>query len=97
MEALQASYHIYITNVNLCRLLMKKLGNSMVRHSFREANKVADFLSKLGIKLTPSDYVTILSTASEQVITLIKDDQQGIIATRLVLTITCNKLACFGN
>lgn len=62
IEALQASQNIYSTNINLCRLLKKRLGNPLVWRSFQQTNEVADFLSRLGSKLTPSAQATILST-----------------------------------
>lgn len=54
-------------------------------------------MSKLGTKLTTSNYVKILSTPSTQALNLHKEDQQGVITTRIVLRTTCNKLACFEN
>ncbi|KAH0776460.1 hypothetical protein KY290_007871 [Solanum tuberosum] len=97
IEALEYTQPIYATKVNSCRLLMKRLGNPLVRHCFRQANKVADFLSRLGTKLTPSAQATILSPPPDHTLSLIKDDQQGLISTKQVLRTTCNKLACFGN
>ena len=69
----------------------------MVRHSFRQANKVAGFLSRLGFKLTPFEQSTILSNHPEHTMEIVKNDQQGVISTRLVLRTTCNKLAYFGD
>ncbi|KAH0714996.1 hypothetical protein KY284_007901 [Solanum tuberosum] len=97
IEALEDTQPIYATKMNSCRLLMKRLGNPLVRHSFRQANKVADFLSRLGTKLTPSAQAAILSTPLDHTLSLIKDDQQGLISTKQVLRTTCNKLARFGN
>ncbi|KAH0707319.1 hypothetical protein KY290_010438 [Solanum tuberosum] len=97
IEALEDTQSIYASKINSYRLLMKRLGNPLVRHSFRQANKVADFLSRLDTKLTPSAQATILSTPPDHTMSLIKDDQQGVISIKLVLRTTCNKLACFGN
>ncbi|XP_049394520.1 uncharacterized protein LOC125858752 [Solanum stenotomum] len=97
IEALEDTQSIYASKINSYGLLMKRLGNPLVRHSFRQANKVADFLSRLGTKLTPSAQATILSTPADHTMSLIKDDQQGVISTKLVLRTTCNKLACFDN
>lgn len=54
-------------------------------------------MSKLGIKLTPSNQATILSAPPDHAMSLVKDDQQRAISTKLVLRTTCNKLAGFGN
>ncbi|KAF3631896.1 putative Cysteine/Histidine-rich C1 domain family protein [Capsicum annuum] len=37
----------YTDIVNACRSMLKSLGNPVVRHSFRQANRVADILSRL--------------------------------------------------
>ncbi|KAK4708564.1 hypothetical protein R3W88_029489 [Solanum pinnatisectum] len=97
IEALEDTQPIYATRINSCKLLMKRLGNPLVHHSFRQATKVADFLSRLGTKLTPSTQATILSTPPDHTLSLIKDDQQGLISTKQVLRTICNKLACFDN
>lgn len=54
LQVLQQAHPIYSTLVNDCRSLMKKLGNPLIHHNFRQANKVAYFLSKMGAKLTLS-------------------------------------------
>ena len=97
IEALENSQPIYMRKINHSRLLMKRLGNPPIRHSFRQANKVADFLSRPGTKLTPSEQATILSAPPDHAMSLVKDDQQRAISTKLVLRTTCNKLAGFGN
>ena len=53
-------------------------------------------MSKLGTKLTPSNQATILPAPPDHIVSLVKDDQRGAIYTKLVLRITCNKLASFG-
>ena len=93
IEALENSQPIYMRKINHSRLLMKRLGNPPIRHSFRKANKVADFLSGPGTKLSPSDQATILSAPPDHTMSLVKDDQQRAIYTKLVLRTTCNKLA----
>ena len=97
IEALENFQPIYMRKINHSRLLMKRLGNPSIRHSFRQANKVADFLSRPGTKLTPSDQATILSAPPYDTMSLVKDDQQRAIYTKLVLRTTCNKLAGFDN
>lgn len=69
---------------------MKRSGNPTVRHSFGLANKVADVLSRLGTKQTPSVEAILQSTPPDCTIPLIKDDQQGIIPTKKILRTTCN-------
>ncbi|KAK4727234.1 hypothetical protein R3W88_032151 [Solanum pinnatisectum] len=73
-----------------CRSLLKKLQNSLVRHSFfRQGNYVADILAKQGSIFfqSPQDYI------KDQLAT----DKNGDISTRLIRPFMCNKLAQFGN
>lgn len=78
-------------------ITLKKLGNLVVRHDFRQANIVANILSRLGSKLTMTDQPLILITPPNVVIDQLKTDQNGELSSKLVLRSTCNKLACFGN
>ncbi|MCD7454077.1 hypothetical protein HAX54_023438 [Datura stramonium] len=46
LQNLDYPHLIFNSMVDSCRLLLKKLRNSPLRHSFQEANKVADFLAR---------------------------------------------------
>lgn len=82
MEALHHAQPLYASISNSCRLLMKKLGNPVIRHSFRQANQVADFLSKMGSKLTSSAQATIFQYPPAPAIPLTKADLEGVTTTR---------------
>ncbi|OIT07684.1 hypothetical protein A4A49_62849, partial [Nicotiana attenuata] len=61
-EILQLIEHctpIYQTLIDSCRCLLKKLGNPVGRHSFREANSVAHFLAKEGSKQTRCNNLSV--------------------------------------
>ncbi|KAF3677206.1 hypothetical protein FXO38_03913 [Capsicum annuum] len=58
----------------LCRSLLKKLGNPVLRHTFCQLNMVADLLCKFGAELPPSIPVTIFQTPPPQVISLLQAD-----------------------
>ncbi|KAM3379018.1 hypothetical protein P3S68_011431 [Capsicum galapagoense] len=83
--------------ITLCRSLLKKLGNPVLRHTFRQLNMVADSLCKFGAELPPSIPVTVLQTPPPQVISLLQADRSGVLVTRLISKSSINKLASYGN
>lgn len=60
-----------------------------------QANSVADFLCKMGVKLL-SDQVNILQNPSSQVSQFIEADLNDAPITKLVSRSTCNMLGSFG-
>ncbi|WMV31024.1 hypothetical protein MTR67_024409 [Solanum verrucosum] len=97
LQDLNHAHPIYATMVNDCWLLMKRLRNLVIHHNFRQANKVADFLSKMGAKLTPSIQDANISTPPGSAVAIVQPDKAGVSITKLISRTTCNKLACFGN
>ncbi|KAG5596201.1 hypothetical protein H5410_037433 [Solanum commersonii] len=74
----------------MLKLTLKKLGNSVVGHNFRQAN----ILFSVGSKLAMIDRTLIVLTPLDAVIDQFKMDQ---LSSKLLLWSTCNKLTCFGN
>ncbi|XP_070022415.1 uncharacterized protein LOC142177008 [Nicotiana tabacum] len=88
----------YTNTILECRYLLKRLGNPVVRHSFREGNKVAHFLCKLGSKQQHlSSTTTILHSSPDPVKRVIEEDKNEASTTRLVSSSICNSLEVFGN
>lgn len=77
--------------------MLRRFGNPVVRHNFRQGNKVADFLCKIGSQLTTIPQSHILHTPPEATIEFLKADQEGVLATKQIFRSLCNKLASFGN
>ncbi|XP_055827571.1 uncharacterized protein LOC129895823 [Solanum dulcamara] len=71
LEALYEGLNIAQTH----KLTLKKLGNPVVRHSFRQANKVADVLSRFGAELTMTNNPLILLTPTDKAKEKLKADQ----------------------
>ncbi|OIT29711.1 hypothetical protein A4A49_57393, partial [Nicotiana attenuata] len=92
------SFPAYTNTILECRYLLKRLGNPVARLSFREGNKVAHFLCKLGSKqqhLSPT--TTILHSPPDPIKRIIQEDKNEASTTRLVSSSVCNTLAVFGN
>ncbi|MCD9559321.1 hypothetical protein HAX54_017221 [Datura stramonium] len=81
----------------IVRLLLRKLGNPPVHHSFCQANKVAHVLARQGSKLTASSQDTILAAPPSHVKDQLMTDKEGTILSKLVFVASCNKLVCFDN
>ncbi|KAH0705586.1 hypothetical protein KY289_010662 [Solanum tuberosum] len=60
LQFLEDSPPTYSSIIMSCRSMLKKLGNPTVRYNFRQANMVADVLSKIGAKLTMTNQPQIL-------------------------------------
>lgn len=87
--ALDVSPPFYNSVVCSCTLLLKKLGNPVLNHTFREANGVADILGKLGIQMTSNHCQLLLSPPNPSM--------HHLEADLLVSKLFCNKLAILGN
>jgi len=98
LEYLEHPQPTYNCIIAICRLTMKKLVSQVVRHSFRQAKKVANIFWRLGSKLIMTKMPHFLLTPPEAVeASLIKAYQVGALSTKLVVWSTCNKLARLGN
>ncbi|XP_047265235.1 uncharacterized protein LOC124897053 [Capsicum annuum] len=78
-------------------LMLRNIGNSVVQHNFREANKVADCLVKLGANLNLPGTVISLRSPPLAAATHLADDVEGIVSTRLVSWSMFNNMLCVGN
>ncbi|XP_070003147.1 uncharacterized protein [Nicotiana sylvestris] len=83
----------YTNTILECRYLLKKLGNPVIRHSFREDNKVAHLLCKWGSKHHLSSTTTILHSPPDAPKKAIQDEKNEVLTTRLVSSSICNILA----
>ncbi|XP_019255539.1 PREDICTED: uncharacterized protein LOC109234131 [Nicotiana attenuata] len=98
IKLLQHNISPAITNFILeCRYLLNKLGNPVIRHSFREGNKVAHFLCKWGSKHHLSSTTIILHSPPDAVKKAIQDDKNEVLTTRLISSSICNILAVLEN
>ncbi|KAK4714100.1 hypothetical protein R3W88_020007 [Solanum pinnatisectum] len=97
LQLLGNSPPAYTSIIMSCRSMLKKLGNPTVRHNFREANMVADVLSKIGAKLTMTNQPYILLSPPDAVKDYLTADLGGVLSNKLILWSTLNKLAPFGN
>lgn len=59
IELLNEKIPIFNNLINSCRFHLKRLGNLVIRHSFREGNKVAHALANKGSKKQSSDNIYI--------------------------------------
>ncbi|MCD7448403.1 hypothetical protein HAX54_041557 [Datura stramonium] len=62
--------------------LLRKLENLSLRHSFRQANKVVDFLTRQGSRLTNSNRANILSSPLNALAKQLKDDQDRVVSIK---------------
>ncbi|KAG5581766.1 hypothetical protein H5410_052393 [Solanum commersonii] len=82
----------------LPRSLLRRVGNPTIRHSFCQANKVANTFAK-GVQLASCNLKDIFVTPLASMSHIYSDaDKQGMLTDKLVSMTTCNyKLASFGN
>ncbi|KAK4726506.1 hypothetical protein R3W88_031423 [Solanum pinnatisectum] len=85
LQFLEDSPPTYSSIIMSCRSMLKKLGNPMVRHNFRQANMVADVLSKICAKLTMTNQPHILLSPPEAVKDYLKADLGGVLSNKLIL------------
>ncbi|KAH0643041.1 hypothetical protein KY290_034644 [Solanum tuberosum] len=83
--------------VALDRLLLRRLGNPVLRHNFRQGNKLADFLAKEGSKLNTTNETAILETTPPGATPILQADKDGVVTNRQLSVSTSTKLAMFGN
>lgn len=76
---------------------MRRLGSQIIRHSFRQENKVAHVLAKEGSKQAMSEYLSVMATSPETVLTIVQADNRGLATNIIVLVSMCNKFASHGN
>lgn len=96
MILLDSLYPTYASTVSSSRSILRMLGNPVVRHSFRQENKIADILSRLGSKLTITSNPIILLSLSNVVKDVLKAVQDEVPSTKVAVRSNCNKLAHFG-
>ncbi|XP_059285085.1 uncharacterized protein LOC132038431 [Lycium ferocissimum] len=72
-------------------------GSPAVRHNFRQGNKVADLLSKHGLKYGNYDQPTILLSPPTSVTTLLEAEKQGVTTAKVVSLASYNSLTSLGN
>ncbi|KAK4711266.1 hypothetical protein R3W88_005779 [Solanum pinnatisectum] len=97
IEFLHHSHPIYLSVLDSCRSLLRRLGNPMVRHHFRQANKLADFLAKEGCNISVINYLVVLVAPPEKANIILRADKDGVSSTRSISLSTCTKLATLGN
>ncbi|KAG5615898.1 hypothetical protein H5410_015722 [Solanum commersonii] len=78
MELLENIHLTYGSTLLSCRSTLKKLGNLVVCHSFRQGNKVDNILSRLGCKLTQTNNSLILLTLPDIAKKKLKANQDGV-------------------
>lgn len=69
----------------------------MVRHSFRQGNKITDIFSRLGFKLIITSNSVIIRSPSNVVKDILKTNQDRISSAKVPVWFNCNKLAHFDN
>ncbi|XP_070013605.1 uncharacterized protein [Nicotiana sylvestris] len=79
-----------------CRSLLKKLQNPLIRHNFREGNKVAHFLATQGSKQLGSSQLFVLEQPPNALLKAIHDDKIGCTKSRTVSTTIFSKLVEIG-
>ncbi|KAK4718362.1 hypothetical protein R3W88_016700 [Solanum pinnatisectum] len=97
IEFLHYSHPIYLSMLDLCRSLLRRLGNLVVRHNFCEANKLADFLAKEGCNISIISHLAVLVAPLEKANIILRADKDGETSTRSISLSTCTKLATLGN
>lgn len=80
-----------------CRQLLRQLGNLVVRHNFRQGNKVADFLATQGSSLHLFNKLYVMPTPLPAVMQKMDADKKGVIARKWVTTTTSNSLTMLCN
>lgn len=60
IQLLEQHHPIYQSLINSCRCLLKRLGNLLVRHSFRQANTIAHLLAKEGPKQAVRNQLSVM-------------------------------------
>ncbi|KAM3203051.1 putative protein isoform X1 [Capsicum annuum] len=79
------------------KLMLRKMGNPVVQHNFREENIVADCLAKLGVNLNLPGTVISLRSPPLAVATHLADDVEGIVSTRNLLYVENPSVSSYVN
>ncbi|KAH0665687.1 hypothetical protein KY285_026893 [Solanum tuberosum] len=97
IELFNYAHPNYQSTVESCRSLLRRLGNPVVRHNFRQGNKLADFLAKEGslLELNNDDHILVAAPAGARPI--LKADKNGETTTKSISLSTCTKLAMIRN
>ncbi|KAK6795787.1 hypothetical protein RDI58_009242 [Solanum bulbocastanum] len=74
-----------------------EVGELVIRHSFRQGNKVANLLSRLGSKLIHITNSLILQTPPDVAKKKQKADQDGVSSSKIAVWSIRTKLVHFGN
>ncbi|KAG5625232.1 hypothetical protein H5410_010450 [Solanum commersonii] len=83
--------------VESCRSLLRRLGNPIVRHNFRQGNRLANFLAKEGNLLEVNNVTCILEAAPAGAKPILQAGKNGVATTRSISLSTCTKVAMLGN
>lgn len=93
---LDSLHSTHVSTVHSCRLLLRNLGNLVVRHNFREGNQVVDLLANMGSGLSYYG-TTILTTPPVDIEQFLQEDKHGVVINRSILSSVFEKLAALGN
>ncbi|KAH0714982.1 hypothetical protein KY284_007887 [Solanum tuberosum] len=81
----------------LDRFLLRRLGNPVLRHNFRQGNKLANFLAEEGSRLNTTTETAILETTPPGATPILQVDKDGVVTNRQLSVSTSTKLVVFGN
>ncbi|PHT41176.1 putative acyl-activating enzyme 18, peroxisomal [Capsicum baccatum] len=81
----------------LFRSILKSMGNPVVQHNFREANKVADSLARASFSLSQFGEVISLQSPPSSVVVHLQNDVDGVVSDHFVSWSLFNNLLCLGN
>ncbi|PHT47154.1 hypothetical protein CQW23_11362 [Capsicum baccatum] len=97
IQLLQHPISPYTNIVSSCRLMLRNLGNLVVRHNFRLDNTVADSLAKAGSHLLHIQAQPFLVSPPPTVKVLLQHDRDGASTSILVSWPVCHHLVSLGN
>ncbi|XP_016581768.1 uncharacterized protein LOC107879187 [Capsicum annuum] len=87
MEVINMLHHgnsLYNLNIFECKSLLESLGNPPVYHTYREKNRVADWMAKQDSKLDLFDKLHIFATPPASVGVVFREDFKGKSFSRVV-------------
>ncbi|XP_047254678.1 uncharacterized protein LOC107848169 isoform X2 [Capsicum annuum] len=94
---IQLRYILNLLQLIQFQLMLRKMGNPVVQHNFREENIVADCLAKLGVNLNLPGTVISLRSPPLAVATHLADDVEGIVSTRNLLYVENPSVSSYVN
>ncbi|KAK3220790.1 hypothetical protein Dsin_014760 [Dipteronia sinensis] len=68
--------------IQACRSLINNEWSCNIHHVYRESNRVADYLAKMGQSLEPG--ISFFKDPPPQILVVLDDDRKGLAAARLV-------------